>query len=389
MPSRSPEFNDAAEQFYSEHCIYLPAMLGWFLFSAILSSYNKYVFGNGQMHFPCPLLLTSIHFSIQWLFAHVACACFPEKLGAERIDNMSWKEWASISVPCGLITALDIGCSNLALVSITLTFYTMIKSSTPIFVLFWAYLFKIERITWPLIGVVLIIAAGEFLTVHGEVHFAFRGFALCVLASVLSGARWTLVQLKLQKMDPPFDSTIVTMKLLSPSMFWSMLILSIVIERPWIQLFEGQNENVELGTAFLLGVIGGSLAIIMIICELFLILRASAIILMIGGVIKELTTIIVGVSLFGDKLNMTNTAGVCVVFSGVALYKVAFHLEKKKRNESDMEAVPAEDLFDDDEDAILDDVDEDIELLQEATGIGEEQVSKNDLKLKIAGHHIS
>mmetsp|Transcript_17632 Transcript_17632/g.38518 ORF Transcript_17632/g.38518 Transcript_17632/m.38518 type:complete len:390 (+) Transcript_17632:220-1389(+) len=389
MVSRSPQFSDAVEQFYSEHCIYLPAMLGWFFFSAILSSYNKYVFGAGQMHFPCPLLLTSVHFSIQWLFSHVACACFPEKLGAERIDNMSWKEWASISAPCGLVTALDIGCSNLALVSITLTFYTMVKSSTPIFVLFWAYLFKIERITWPLIGVILIIALGEFLTVLGEVNFVFRGFALCVLASVLSGARWTLVQLKLQKMDPPLDSTIVTMKLLSPSMFWSMLILSMVIERPWIKLFEEQYGNIQLGTTFLLGVIGGSLAITMIICELFLILRASAIVLMIGGVIKELTTIIVGVSLFGDSLNITNTVGVCVVFSGVALYKVAFHLEKKKRNESDMEAVSATEEFDEDEDAILDDLDEDVELIQEAIGISEEHVSKNDLELKIEGHHIS
>merc|ERR1711907_130961 len=140
-------------------------MLGWFFFSALLSSYNKYVFGEGHMHFPCPLLLTSIHFAIQWVFAQTACAIFPEQLGLERVANMTWKEWANTSIPCGIVTALDIGLSNLALVSITLTFYTMVKSSTPIWVLFWAYLFKIERITWPLIGVIAVIATGEFLTV--------------------------------------------------------------------------------------------------------------------------------------------------------------------------------------------------------------------------------
>jgi hypothetical protein len=39
--------------FYEEHCIYLPAMAGWFLFSALLSSYNK-VRALRVMLFPFP-----------------------------------------------------------------------------------------------------------------------------------------------------------------------------------------------------------------------------------------------------------------------------------------------------------------------------------------------
>jgi solute carrier family 35 protein C2 len=255
---------------------------------------------------------------------------------------MSWKEWASISIPCGLVTALDVGLSNLALVSITLTFYTMVKSSTPVFVLAWAYLFKIERITWPLIGVILVIASGEFLTVFGEVDFVLHGFLLCLTASVLSGARWTLVQLKLQQLDPPLKSTIVTMKLLAPSMFWSMLIISMVVERPWIKLKEEVASSQEMGSVFLLGLLGGTFAVFMILCEFYLILKASAIILMIGGVIKELTTIFIGVSFFKDKLNLINSTGVAIVFSGVLLYKIVFHYEKKIKQQQSMEAIPSE-----------------------------------------------
>ena len=36
-----PSRMSMARTFYEEHCIYLPAMLGWFLFSSLLSSYNK------------------------------------------------------------------------------------------------------------------------------------------------------------------------------------------------------------------------------------------------------------------------------------------------------------------------------------------------------------
>jgi solute carrier family 35 protein C2 len=244
-----------------------------------------------------------------------------------------------------MVTALDVGLSNLSLVTITLTFYTMVKSSTPVFVLGWAYLFNVEKITWPLIGVIVVIASGEFLTVFGEVDFVIHGFLLCLTASILSGARWTLVQMKLQRLDPPLKSTFVTMKLLAPSMFWSMLLISMVVERPWIKLKEHGNFD-ELSKAFALGLIGGFFAVFMILCEFYLILQASAIILMIGGVIKELTTIIIGVSLFGDQLNLINTTGVCIVFSGVLLYKVVFHINK---NDKAMEAVPTEELLNEEE----------------------------------------
>jgi hypothetical protein len=44
--------NNAVGDFCEQHCIYLLPMLGWFFFSALLSSYNKYVFGAGHMAFP-------------------------------------------------------------------------------------------------------------------------------------------------------------------------------------------------------------------------------------------------------------------------------------------------------------------------------------------------
>jgi solute carrier family 35 protein C2 len=171
----------------------------------------------------------------------------------------------------------------------------MVKASTPIFVLVWAYLLGIERITSSLIMVVFVIAVGEFLTVAGEVHFNVVGFCMCLSASVLSGARWTLVQLKLKTLQPPLKTTIATMRVLSPSMFFSLIFVSLIVERPWITLREGYFETFWGGLHTLgMGLIGATFAIAMILCEFYLIMRANAIILMLGGVIKEMITIIVG-----------------------------------------------------------------------------------------------
>jgi solute carrier family 35 protein C2 len=132
-----------------------------------------------------------------------------------------------------------------------------------------------------------------------------------------------------------------------------------IIERPWIKLKDEKNTE-ELTKVFLLGLVGGAFAIFMILCEFYLILRANAIILMIGGVVKELTTIILGVSIFGDKLNILNTTGVCIVFSGVILYKIVFHMEKKNSETNDMEAIPTTDESSSDEEVLF--VDEDDEI---------------------------
>ena len=60
--------------------------------------------------------------------------------------------WLDVSLTCGIVTSLDVALSNLSMVYITVTFYTMVKSSSPVFTLFFAALLKIEKITWRLVS---------------------------------------------------------------------------------------------------------------------------------------------------------------------------------------------------------------------------------------------
>jgi hypothetical protein len=49
----------------------------------------------------------------------------------------------------GVSTGLDIGLSNYSLMLITLSFYTMCKSTTPVFLLMFAFIWGIERCVAP------------------------------------------------------------------------------------------------------------------------------------------------------------------------------------------------------------------------------------------------
>ena len=91
-------------------------------------------------------------------------------------------------VPCAVTTGLDIGLSNLSLKTITLSLYStyylcsfscqslnmpfflrenlaMCKSSSLIFVLLFAFLFKLEKFSIRLVSVILLITAGVLLMV--------------------------------------------------------------------------------------------------------------------------------------------------------------------------------------------------------------------------------
>jgi len=309
----------------------------WFTFSTLLTVYNKVVFGKGKKHFPCPLLMTSVHFLMQWVFSWLISSIFPQKFGGDIVKAMSWRKFLSVSVPCGVVFATDIGLSNLSIVSVTLTFYTLVKSSTPIFVLFFAFGLKLEKPSWALFGIVMTIAAGEVLTVVGETQFDLSGFLLVLSASACAGLKWTMIQLLLSRLDPPLPSSFASLRVLGPMMFLSMLVLSAIIERPWEKLspkdtyyFSTLENSVH---TFLLAAFGGSLAIAMVLAEFSLIMQSSAMVLMIAGVVKELITVVVGVTVFKDELGIINEFGIVVIFSGVILYKVVFHLKKKKDHE--------------------------------------------------------
>eukprot|EP00559_Dactyliosolen_fragilissimus_P008291 CAMPEP_0184858916 /NCGR_PEP_ID=MMETSP0580-20130426/3944_1 /TAXON_ID=1118495 /ORGANISM="Dactyliosolen fragilissimus" /LENGTH=518 /DNA_ID=CAMNT_0027355275 /DNA_START=281 /DNA_END=1837 /DNA_ORIENTATION=+ len=318
--------------FYSEHCIYLPYMLGWFILSATLSSYNKYVFGKEHMNFPCPLFITSIHFLTQWVFSLSITCAFPSSLGGDVVRNMPWMTFLWVSFTCGIVTSGDVGFSNMAIARISITFYTMIKASSPIFVLLSAYIFGIVRITPTLILVVIIISIGELFTVLGEVDFDLIGFLLCLVASALSGLRWTTVQLQLQTLSPKLPSTLATMRVISPMMFISMALFSCLYEKPWEPLSQKDSPYFHTGFEAIhtigIALVGAIIAIAMIMCEFYLIMHSSAIVLMIGGVIKELTTIFTGVFLFNDNINAINLFGCFIVFLGVLFYKIVHHFEK-------------------------------------------------------------
>lgn len=125
----------------------------------------------------------------------------------------------------------------------------MIKSSTPVWVMLFSFLFRFEKLKINLIAVILLIVFGVLLTIDGEPQFNTEGFILVLTASIASGLRWNMTQFLMKKNDngkqqQSNNSPFSTMYHLSPVMFFTMLLLSLYLEKPF-QYNQNSSNHIE------------------------------------------------------------------------------------------------------------------------------------------------
>src|SRR4051812_34499946 len=140
----------------------------------------------------------------------------------------------------------------------------MIKSSTPVWVLIFAFIFRLEYPNAQLISIIVVIVIGVILTVAGETQLDLFGFVLVLGASVVSGLRWSLTQMLLQEGDLGMDNPIATLYWLSPIMFGVMMMMSLLLESIVGQfgIVGGRFEDFGIGLETLgLMLLGGLLGV--------------------------------------------------------------------------------------------------------------------------------
>ncbi|KAJ3787286.1 triose-phosphate transporter family-domain-containing protein [Lentinula aff. detonsa] len=292
----------------------------WFFFAILLSMYNKWMFSDSHFNFPYPLFVTSLHMVVQFLLAGLVLNIWPHKFKPERYPTM--EEYGKKAFPTGATTSLDIGFSNLSLKTVTLSFYTMVKSSSLIFVLLFAFLFHLERFSWRLVGVILLICSGVLLMVATETHFVLGGFILIISASALGGLRWALTQTLFQSKKMGFSNPASTIFLLSPVMAVTLIILSFFVES-WSSLFGSEFFSSGLTRTIqtiLLLLAPGLLAFCMVLSEFYIIQRAGMVPMSIAGIAKEVATISISAWFFGDELTPLNITGVAITICGICLF---------------------------------------------------------------------
>lgn len=222
-----------------------------------------------------------------------------------------------------IATALDIGLSNWSFLFITISLYTMTKSSAVLFILFFSLVFKLEHPNPYLIVVVLLIASGLFMFTFKSTQFNLKGFIMVLLASFIGGIRWTLTQVLMQKAELGLQNPIDTMYHLQPLMFMGLFPLFLFNEGLSLstseKLFRVNELSPLLYTLVMLS-IGGSLAFGLGFSEFLLVSKTSSLTLSIAGIFKEACTLLLAAGLMGDRMSGLNLMGFAVCVSGISLH---------------------------------------------------------------------
>ncbi|KAF9102050.1 Triose-phosphate Transporter [Mortierella sp. AM989] len=303
----------------------LSYIAAWYFFSTALSIYNKNLMGKDNWNFNLPLFVSSVHAGLHFVITACLMHFFPDKYDATRSGKggrLTIHSYVTQVVPCAIAAALEICMANASLMYITLSFYTMIKSSTPIWVLIFAFFFRLEKPRLSLILIIGVIVIGVVLTVAGETQFDMTGFVLVLLAAVMSGLRWSLTQMLLQKDQLGMDNPVATLYYISPIMFVLMSLLSLIIEDPFVQFASSEFfTDFRTGSLTLMMAAGGGfLAFAMTVAEFKLIKNTGTVTLSVAGISKEIVVISLSILIFGDRLTFVNLLGLLVSIGGIMAY---------------------------------------------------------------------
>jgi solute carrier family 35 protein C2 len=155
----------------------------------------------------------------------------------------------------------------------------MCKSSSLVFVLLFAFLFRLETPSWRLVGIILVITAGVVLMVSTETQFNATGMIEVLTASALGGLRWSLLQILLEKESMGMSNPFATLFWLAPVMGLTLATCSIIFDG-WGNVFGNEIFFGTLGrTMNTMGAImlPGLLAFCMNVTEFGLLQRTSVV----------------------------------------------------------------------------------------------------------------
>ncbi|XP_043474658.1 solute carrier family 35 member C2 [Leptopilina heterotoma] len=307
----------------------------YFVLSMGLTFYQKWLFKTYDFNYPLATVV------IHSLLKYILCAlinCGRTICRERQPIRLPWKTvvWA-LAIP-GFATGIDVGLSNKSLKFISVPLYTMTKSTSIIFILFFAVLFKLERKSASMFFIVLMISGGLIMFTYESTSFHLLGFTFCLIASFSSGIRWTLAQLVMQKTKLGFKNPIDMMYYMQPWILLSTVFVTFLLEGE--KIYNGLNATdwnnlnaIYLTVTYIVS--GGIIAFCMEIFEFLVVTYTSSLTLSIIGILKEFSIFIIAFKFGEDRMNSSlNFFGLLMCLCGLILHVIHKMRSKKEPNDN-------------------------------------------------------
>ncbi|XP_058065984.1 solute carrier family 35 member C2 [Anopheles bellator] len=292
----------------------------YFSLSIGLTFYQR----NLLQHFKLPLFVVLYHLVIKLVLSVIVRGILRCAYKRPRI-LLDWRTSVRKILPTGLASGIDISFSNWGLELVQISLYTMTKSTTIVFILIFAILLKLEKKSWSLGAIVIMISVGLFMFTYKSTQFDALGFSFLLFASLSSGIRWTFAQLIMQKSKLGLHNPIDMIFHMQPWMILSVLPFTIGFEGQ--KLIEGFDLVQQLPPAVVLDVwlkisVGAFIAFAMEVSEFMVLTNTSSLTLSVAGIFKEICQLVLAVELNDEHLSTVNVLGLVMCLGGICCHVV-------------------------------------------------------------------
>lgn len=292
----------------------------YYTFSISLTFYNKWMLRD----FPFPLFATMFQALLTFIFT----ALIREIISFTRkapLIHLSGPVYVKNVLPTSISAAYEIGLSNWSFQFITVSLYTMCKTTSVIFILVFAVILKLEKFSLSLIGIVLFISTGLFMFTYHSTAFSIYGFILVMVAAVLSSFRWTTAQFLVQKADIGLDNPIDVLYHVTPVISLCLFPLAFMFEGTGLATSLAAFRAKTFPDALLsvtLVFVSSLFALALGIAEYLMVQRTSSLTLSISSVFKEVITLYIAINWFNPSSDLAplNIIGMVICLSGICLH---------------------------------------------------------------------
>ncbi|CRL03160.1 CLUMA_CG016413, isoform A [Clunio marinus] len=295
-------------------------ILCYFILSIGLTFYQRWLLKGYKF----PFSVVIYHLFIKLVMSTLIRIFYRMFTGKQRV-KLSVSTGIRKVAPTSFFGAVDIGFSQWGLEFVDVALYTMTKSTVIIFISFFAILFRLEKKSWSLGVIVVMISAGLFLFTYKSTEFDLHGFILLLIASFSSGARWTLAQMLMQKSKLGLHNPIDMIYYMQPYMLLALLPFAVVFESGRLMSHFNQFLELEYYEVLILWTkisIGAFLAFFMEISEFLVLSHTSSLTLSVSGIFKEICQLVLAVEINGEVLSLYNLFGLILCLGGITCHVI-------------------------------------------------------------------
>ncbi|SCZ90190.1 BZ3500_MvSof-1268-A1-R1_Chr1-3g01829 [Microbotryum saponariae] len=258
-----------------------------------------------------PIFLTTWHLVFATIGTRLLLR-FTHLLDGIDALQMSWDRWFRNIVPIGALFSASLIFSNLAYLTLSVSFIQMLKAFTSVAVLGLSVVAGLEKMNPRTFMIVIAISSGVALASFGEIDFVLSGFICQTLGIMFEAARLVSIQKLLTglKMGP-----------LQSLYFFAPVCAG--LNALLIPFFEGwapfENALSQVGAPILLG--NAMTAFSLNVAVVFLIGCASSLVLTLSGVVKDILLVGGSVLLMGSTVTFTQMLGYSIALVGLFVFK--------------------------------------------------------------------